>query len=161
VDIEEDGTVFIASSSRESTLLAMDRIRGLTETPKPGNIYTGKVVRIEDFGAFVEIAPGTDGLVHVSQLADYPVKNVRDVVKLGDEVMVMVTDIDEQGKIRLSRQAVLEGWTVEQARAHDRGPRGGGAPRGGVRGGLRRGPERGAPPRREERGPRREYRPRR
>lgn len=161
VDIEEDGTVFIASSSRESTLLAMDRIRGLTETPKPGNIYTGKVVRIEDFGAFVEIAPGTDGLVHVSQLADYPVKNVRDVVKLGDEVMVMVTDIDEQGKIRLSRQAVLEGWTVEEARARDRGPRGVPPPRGGVRGGPRRGPERGAPPRREERGPRREYRPRR
>ena len=121
VDIEEDGTVFISSTSREGTLLAMERIRGMTETPKVGNIYTGKVVRIEEFGAFVELSPGVDGMVHKSQLADFPVNNVRDVVKLGDEVMVMVTGIDDAGKIRLSRQAVLEGWTVEQAQEKDRG----------------------------------------
>lgn len=145
VDIEEDGTVFIASTSREGTLMAMDRIRGMTESPKLGSIYTGKVVRVADFGVFVEIAPGVDGMVHKSQLADYPVNDVRDVVKLGDEVMVMVTGIDEQGKIRLSRQAVLEGWTVEQAQEHDRGPRSGGSggSRGEGRGGPRRGSDRG------------------
>jgi polyribonucleotide nucleotidyltransferase len=161
VDIEEDGTVFIASTSREGTLLAMDRIRGMTETPKVGNIYTGKAVRIEDFGVFVELAPGVDGLVHVSQLAEFPVRNVRDVVKLGDEIMVMVTGIDDQGKIRLSRQAVLEGWTVEQAQERDRGPRGGGGPRGGDRGAPRRGGDRDRRPRDDDRGGRGGFRPQR
>ncbi len=161
VDIEEDGTVFIASASREGTMMAMERIRGMTESPKLGSIYTGKVVRITDFGAFVEIAPGIDGMVHKSQLADFPVNDVRDVVKMGDEIMVMVTGIDEQGKIRLSRQAVLEGWTVEQAQEHDRGPRPGGGSRGeSHRGGPRRGGgDRGGHPR--EDGSRGSYRPRR
>jgi len=137
VDIEEDGTVFISSTTREGTLQAMERIRGMTETAKVGNIYTGKVVRIEDYGAFVELAPGMDGLVHVSQLSDQMVRNPRDVVKLGDDIMVMVTNIDEAGKIRLSRQAVLEGWTVEQAQERDQGSRGGGSRGGGDRGGDR------------------------
>lgn len=168
VDIEEDGTVFISSTSREGTLMAMDRIRGMTETPKVGNIYTGKVVRIEDYGAFVELAPGMDGLVHVSQLADTMVRNPRDVVKLGDEVMVMVTNIDDAGKIRLSRQAVLEGWTVEQAQERDQGARGGarsGGDRGGDRGGSgsgRGGGDRGRSSDRDDRGGSRGgYRPRR
>ncbi|MDE3087893.1 MAG: polyribonucleotide nucleotidyltransferase [Chloroflexota bacterium] len=161
VDIEEDGTVFISSTNREGTLLALERIRGMTETPKLGNIYTGKVVRVEEFGAFVELAPGVDGMVHKSQLADFPVNNVRDVVKLGDEVMVMVTGIDDAGKIRLSRQAVLEGWTVEQAQERDRGPRGGGGDRGGDRGGYRRGGDRGGRGRDDDRGGRGGYRPRR
>jgi polyribonucleotide nucleotidyltransferase len=117
----------------------VERIRGMTETAKVGNIYTGKVVRIEDYGAFVELAPGMDGLVHVSQLSDQMVRNPRDVVKMGDEVMVMVTNIDETGKIRLSRQAVLEGWTVEQAQERDQGSRGGGSRGGGDRGGGDRG----------------------
>ncbi len=85
-------------------------------------------------------------MVHVSQLAEFPVKNVRDVVKLGDEIMVMVTAIDDAGKIRLSRQAVLEGWTVEQALERDRGGRGGGGERGG-RGGYARGGDRDRRPR--------------
>jgi len=82
------------------------------------------VVRIEDYGAFVEILPGKDGMVHISQLADYRVPSVQDVVRLGDEIMVMVIDIDHAGKIKLSRQAVLEGWTAEEARERDRKPSG-------------------------------------
>lgn len=142
IDVEEDGTVFISGVNGEGTATVLERIRAMTESPKLGAIYTGKVVRLAEFGAFVEIAPGTDGLVHVSQLADYQVKDPRDVVKEGDDVMVMITDIDAQGKIRLSRRAVLEGWTVEQAREAD--PKlgsGGGGDRGGDRGGFR-GPRR-------------------
>jgi polyribonucleotide nucleotidyltransferase len=102
----------------------------LTEEPEIGKIYVGKVVRTTDFGAFVEILPGTDGLVHISQLADYHVGKVEDVVKVGDEIMVMIIDIDHEGKIRLSRQAVLEGWTAEEARERDSRNRGsGGRPR--------------------------------
>jgi polyribonucleotide nucleotidyltransferase len=96
-----------------------------------GKIYTGKVVRTTDFGAFVEIVPGTDGMVHISQLADYRAPTVESVVKVGDEVMVMVTDIDAGGKIRLSRRAVLEGLTVEEARELDKPKSGGGDRRGG------------------------------
>ena len=142
IDVEEDGTVFIAGVDGEGTAGVMERIRAMTESPKLGSIYTGKVVRLAEFGVFVEIAPGLDGLVHVSQLADYQVRDPRDVVKEGDDVMVMITDIDAQGKIRLSRRAVLEGWTVEQAREAD--PKlgsGGGGDRGGPRG-----------PRRDDRG---------
>ena len=102
-----------------------------------GRIYTGKVVRTTDFGAFVEILPGNDGLVHISQLDSERVENVEDVAKVGDEITVMVTNIDPAGKIRLSRQAVLEGWTAEEAREKDSGGRksGGGGNRGGNRGG--------------------------
>src|SRR5512142_827630 len=109
--------------------------------PEIGHIYTGKVVRTTDFGAFVEILPGLDGMVHISQLADYRVNKVEDVAKVGDEIMVMVTDIDPAGKIRLSRQAVLEGWTPEEARERDRGsrPGGGGGDRGRSGGGERGG----------------------
>jgi polyribonucleotide nucleotidyltransferase len=97
------------------------------------------VVRTANFGAFVEILPGVDGLVPISQLADYHVPSVEDVVQLGDEIMVMVTNIDNEGKIRLSRLAVLEGWTLEEARQNDRRPsggqrRGGGRSEGGNRG---------------------------
>jgi polyribonucleotide nucleotidyltransferase len=100
-----------------------------------GNIYTGKVVRIEAFGAFVNLLPGVDGLVHISQLASERVNSVEDVCTMGDELTVMVTDIDPQGKIRLSRQAVLEGWSAEEAREKDKGGRNGGGGRGGDRGG--------------------------
>jgi len=122
IDVEDDGTVFIASTDRASSEKAVAMIEGLTEEPEVGKIYTGRVVRVTDFGAFVEILPGKDGLVHISQLADYRVPSVEDVVHVGDEIMVMVIDIDAEDKIRLSRRAVLEGWTPEKARAMDRRP---------------------------------------
>ncbi|NJC97219.1 MAG: polyribonucleotide nucleotidyltransferase [Anaerolineales bacterium] len=138
IDIEEDGTVYIASTDGAGAKIAQERIESLGENAVVGNIYTGKVVRIADFGAFVEILPGVDGLVHISQLDSERVEKVESVVSLGDEITVMVTDIDPQGKIRLSRQAVLEGWTAEEAREKDQRKPGGGRP-GGGRGGDRGG----------------------
>lgn len=120
IDIEDDGTVFIASEGGGRADEALEYVNSIMESPKEGKIYTGKVVRITDFGAFVEIIPGTDGLVHISQLSDHRVPSVSDVVQVGDEILVMVTNIDREGKIRLSRQAVLEGWSLEEARANDR-----------------------------------------
>ncbi len=120
IDIEDDGTVFIATENAESSRLARDRIRSLTEEPEVGRIYTGRVTGVKDYGAFVEVVPGTDGLVHVSQLDSQRVRNVSDIVSVGDEITVMITKIDKRsGKIRLSRRAVLEGWTVEEAIAND------------------------------------------
>ncbi len=140
IDIEDDGTVYVASTEADGADRAIEMIRALTEEPEVGRIYTGKVVRVTDFGAFVEILPKVDGMVHISQLADYKVNRVEDVVRVGDEVMVMVIDIDNEGKIRLSRRAVLEGWTPEEARAADRRTRGGGdrKPRKGGGGSRRR-----------------------
>jgi polyribonucleotide nucleotidyltransferase len=129
IDVEEDGTVYVASTDREGSDKAVQMIRELTEEPEIGKIYTGKVVRTTNFGAFVEILPGRDGLVHISQLADYHVRSVEDVVRVGDEIMVMIIGIDNEGKIKLSRQAVLEGWTPEEARQRDRGGRSGGSER--------------------------------
>jgi polyribonucleotide nucleotidyltransferase len=120
IDINEDGSIFIAATDGESEAMARDRILALTESPEIGRIYTGRVVRITDFGAFVEILPNTDGLVHISQLDSERVNRVEDIVRMGDEITVMVSDIDPTGKIRLSRQAVLEGWTAEEAREKDR-----------------------------------------
>jgi polyribonucleotide nucleotidyltransferase len=149
IDIEEDGTIYIAATNGDSANSAIERILALTESAELGRIYTGRVVRVEPFGAFVEILPGTDGMVHVSQLDTYRVNAASDVVKIGDEIMVMVTGIDPNGKIRLSRQAVLEGWTLEEAQARDRsgGGRRGSDRRddrrgGGYRGGDRRGDDR-------------------
>jgi polyribonucleotide nucleotidyltransferase len=133
IDIDEDGTVYIAGGLGAET--ARDEIELMTKEVEPGQIYTGKVVRIEPYGAFVEILPGIDGMVHISQLADYRVPNVEDVVNLGDDLMVMVIDVDPSGKIRFSRQAVLEGWTAEEAREKDKK----GSSRGGNRGGRDRG----------------------
>ncbi len=133
IDIDEDGTVFIASSDAESARRAKEKIEGLTETAILGRIYTGKVVRVTDFGAFVEILPNIDGMVHISQLDSQRVEKVEDVVRVGDEITVMVTDIDPAGKIRLSRQAVLEGWTAEEAAERDRPRSGGNRPPGGDR----------------------------
>jgi len=131
IDIDDDGTIYIAASNQEASAQALAKIKAYTEEAEVGKIYTGKVVRIADFGAFVEILPDTDGLVPISQLADYRVPTVKDVVELGDEIMVMVTNIDNEGKIRLSRQAVLAGWTLEEARQNDRRLSSGGGGGGG------------------------------
>jgi polyribonucleotide nucleotidyltransferase len=139
IDVQEDGTVYIAATDGEGGKIAAERVAALGETAVIGNIYTGRVVRIADFGAFVEILPGVDGLVHISQLDTERVNKVEDVVSMGDEITVMVTDIDPQGKIRLSRQAVLEGWTAEEAREKDQRKSGGGRPGGGNRNGGRGG----------------------
>jgi polyribonucleotide nucleotidyltransferase len=159
IDVQDDGTVFIAATEGPAAQRAKEMIEGLTETARVGQIYTGKVVRTTDFGAFVEILPGTDGMVHISQLASERVNSVEDVARVGDELTVMVTNVDEGGKIRLSRQAVLEGWTAEEALERDRKPSGGGRPGGGGRFGDRdrgrdggRGGDRGGD---RSRGPRR------
>ncbi|MBN1178873.1 MAG: polyribonucleotide nucleotidyltransferase [Anaerolineae bacterium] len=130
VDIQDDGTIYVASVDGPSAEKAREMIEQLTIEPEPGEIFTGRVVRITDFGAFVELVPGTDGMVHISQLSDRPINTVRDAVDLNDEIMVMITDVSSDGKIRLSRKAVLEGWTLEEARANDR-------PGGGSSGGNR------------------------
>lgn len=138
IDIDEDGTVYIAATNGESEMAARERILALGESAEIGHIYTGKVVRVVDFGAFVEILPHMDGMVHISQLDTERVNSVQDIVDIGDEITVMVTDIDPNGKIRLSRTAVLEGWTIEEAREHDQPKRSSGGSRGGDRSGGRR-----------------------
>ena len=136
VDIQDDGTVYVAGVDGEQTDRAMQQIEYLTREPEVGQIFTGKVVRTTDFGAFVEFTPGVDGMVHISQLASEHLGKVEDAARIGDEIMVMITAIDKaSGKIRLSRQAVLEGWTLEEAQASD-SVRSGGS-RGGKRGGRR------------------------
>ncbi len=120
IDIGEDGTVYIATADGESARITKERIEAITETPEVGRIYTGAVVGMKNFGVFVQIAPGTDGMVHISQLDTQRVGQVEDVVSMGDEITVMVTEIDRNGKIRLSRRAVLEGWTAEEAIQQDR-----------------------------------------
>jgi polyribonucleotide nucleotidyltransferase len=126
IDVEDDGTVFIGSTSEEAANRAMEIIQGLTREVEIGQIYTGRVTRTTNFGAFVEIIPGKEGLVRISELADYRVPSVEDVVKVGDEIMVQVVEIDNLGRINLSRRAVLEGGAE-----------------GGAEGGTERGAERG------------------
>ena len=129
IDIEEDGTVFVASPGGDGAQEALEYINGMMITAEEGKIYKGKVVRVADFGAFVEILPGTDGLVHISQLTDHRVESVESAVSIGDELLVMATEIGADGKIRLSRRAVLEGWTLEEARENDQPKRSSGGNR--------------------------------
>ena len=157
IDIEEDGTVLIGSTSEEMANRAIEIIQGLTKEAEVGAIYNGKVTRITNFGAFVEIMPGKEGLVRISELADYRVPSVEDVVQVGDEIMVMVIEIDNMGRINLSRRAVLEGTTPGERAEGERafapgggGSRDRGAPRrrGGSsrpQGNQRRGPDGGQP----------------
>ncbi len=151
IDIQEDGLIYVSGETGAEVLETIDKIRAMIEDPEVGQIYTGRVTRVENYGAFVEFLPGTDGMVHISQLADYRVKSVEEEVSIGDEIMVMVISVDPTGRVRLSRQAVLEGWDVEEAirrdAANSRGNRrgGGGDRRGGDRrggGGDRRGNDR-------------------
>ncbi len=131
IDIDDDGSVFISGQNGLAAEEARREIESLTEEVEIGKIYTGQVVRVEAYGAFVNLLPGVDGLVHISQLADYRVNNVEEIANVGDELTTMVIDVDPAGKIRLSRQAVLEGWSAEEARDRDRGGKRGGGERGG------------------------------
>ncbi len=146
IDIDDDGTVHISSNTSEGMNRALGAVRALTEEVEVGKLYTGIVRRIVDFGAFVEILPGKEGLVRTSQLADYHINRPEDVVAPGDEVTVMVIEVDPQGRINLSRRAALSGEmpTAEELEADrgmrstgPRGPRGGGF--SGDRGGDRQG----------------------
>ncbi|HGF7587332.1 MULTISPECIES: polyribonucleotide nucleotidyltransferase [Enterococcus] len=118
IDIDQDGKVSIASADAEMIKKAIKIIEDLTKEVKVGEVYLGKVVRIEKFGAFVNLIKGKDGLVHISQLANDRVNKVEDVVKLGDEIFVKVTEIDKQGRVNLSRKAMLneDGSTKNEAK---------------------------------------------
>ncbi len=109
IDIEDDGTISIASADSKASDKAVEIIRSLTEDATIGKLYTAKVKRVTSFGAFCEYLPGKEGLVHISELADKHVAKVDDVVKVGDEIRVKVIEIDEQGRINLSRKRALEG----------------------------------------------------
>ena len=174
VDVQDDGSVFVGAADGEAADRAIGMIRDLTRDVEVGEIYTGKVVKIANFGCFVELLPGKDGLVHISELADHHVPSVEDVVELGDEITVVVTEIDSMGRVNLSRRALIEGpedgggdgyrppqrpsnagrrgpAPAGSRRGRDRsggGPRGGGQRRGGPGGGPRSRPGgRRGPPR--------------
>lgn len=141
VDIQEDGTIFVAGVDGLLAEAAVDFIKGLVREPEPGEIFSGKVVRVTDFGAFIQYMPGVDGMCHISQMSTEHLQRVEDAVQMGDEIMVMITDVTPEGKIRLSRKAVLEGWTLEEARAQD--SKGGSGGRGGRSGNRGRNDRRG------------------
>jgi polyribonucleotide nucleotidyltransferase len=107
IDVEDDGTVYVASADGDAMQKALDRIRSITAEAEVGKIYRGTVRKVVDFGAFVEIFPGTDGLVHISQLSEERVRKVSDVVKEGDVISVKVLEVDKSGKIRLSRKEAM------------------------------------------------------
>ena len=160
IDIEDDGTVFISAVDGSAAEKCRDIVEAMTAEVKVGKIYTGRIVSIKDFGAFVEIAPETDGLCHVSELSKHYVDRVTDVVNVGDEVQVKVILIDDQGRIKLSRKAAMQELGIEEPepvgapaggeghQGDDRGPRGEGD-RGSSRGGGDRGHRGGG-----DRGPR-------
>ena len=142
VDIQEDGTVVVGSSDGAAADKAIQMIKDLTKEIEIGEIYTGQVVRTTDFGAFISLLPGKDGMVHISELANYRVPTVEDEVTVGDEVTVLVTDVDQTGRVRLSRRALLDDSDEDDPVAaalarQQRGGRGGG--RGGDRGPRRDG----------------------
>jgi polyribonucleotide nucleotidyltransferase len=162
IDIEDDGRVFIASTDQDGAKKAIDWIKGLTDEVEVGRIYRGKVVRIMPFGAFVEVLPNQDGLVHISKLTDHRVDRVEEVANVGDEIMVKATEVDSMGRLNLSRQAAIEEMTSRgepinekidpEAMATalaspppdpgERRPGGGGRNGGRDRGGRDRGPRR-------------------
>jgi len=119
IDIEDDGTVTIAASSDEGAEAARLAVLGMTEEPEVDKVYTGRVISTKDFGAFIEILPGQDGLCHISELSDGYVKNVEDVVKVGDEVTVKVIAIDDQGRVKLSRRQAMRQQSAPSAGSRD------------------------------------------
>ncbi len=158
VNIENDGTIFVMATDQNGAKIATDQIRALTKEVEPGEIYDGKVVRILSFGAFVEILPGKDALVHISELAHYRVGAVEDIVKVGDAVKVKITEIDGMGRINASRKALLAEGEGEAPSGGGSGDSGGGRGRRDDRGGRDdrprdEGRRRG---RRDDRRPRRE-----
>ncbi len=120
IDIEDDGTVFISGTNGLAVEQAVNEVRNLVEDAEPGKIYTGRITRVEPYGVFVEFLPNKEGMVHISQLSDRPIRHPEEEVKLNDEIMVMVVDVDPSGKVRLSRQAVLLGHTLKEARDADK-----------------------------------------
>ena len=114
IDIEDDGSVFVSAIDIEDANRAIQVIKTIAMDPEVGAVYKGKVTRLMAFGAFVEIAPGKEGLVHISKLDTKRVEKVEDVVTVGDEVLVKVTEIDSQGRINLSRRDVLEALAAKQ-----------------------------------------------
>jgi polyribonucleotide nucleotidyltransferase len=113
IDVEDDGRVFIAAVDQEAGKKAIDWIKGLTDEVEVGKIYQGKVVRIMPFGAFVEVLPNQDGLVHISKLTDHRVERVEEVANVGDEIVVKAVEVDSQGRLNLSRQAAIEELTAK------------------------------------------------
>jgi polyribonucleotide nucleotidyltransferase len=162
IDVEDDGRVFIAAVDQEGGQRAIDWIKGLTDEVEVGRIYKGKVVRIMPFGAFVEVLPNQDGLVHISKLTDHRVERVEEIANIGDEIVVKATEVDSQGRLNLSRQAAIEELTEKGQPIEEKidkeamavalaspapAPReggfgGGGRDRGGRNGGGSRGPRR-------------------
>ncbi len=117
IDIEDDGTVNVFSVSAEGMKIAVDAITGMSAEAEIGKIYKGRVVTIKEFGAFVEFLPGKDGLVHISELANFRVKRTEDIVKEGDEITVKCLGVDEKGRVKLSRKAAMEDRDKEEAAA--------------------------------------------
>jgi polyribonucleotide nucleotidyltransferase len=153
VDIDDDGTVIIASVDQVAGEMARDMVLEMVEEPELDKVYEGRVRRITNFGAFLEIIPGTDGLLHISEIDHSRIERVEDFCKVGDLIKVKVIEIDPEGKIRLSRKALLPGGGR---------PSGGSERRGGYRGNSRpSGPRRGGSDRGSSRpgGDRRPYRP--
>jgi polyribonucleotide nucleotidyltransferase len=131
INIEDDGTVNIFSVSEEGMKIARDAIVGMTAEAEVGKIYRGKVVTIKDFGAFVEFLPGKDGLVHISELANFRVKQTEDIVKLGDEIWVKCLGVDEKGRVKLSRRAAMAERDQEMGGGNPDGNAGGDQQGGG------------------------------
>ena len=123
INIEDDGTVNIYSVSDEGMKIARDAIAGMTAEAEIGKIYRGKVVTIKEFGAFVEFLPGKDGLVHISELANFRVKQTEDIVKMGDEIWVKCLGVDEKGRVRLSRRAAMAERDQQMGGAPPKAPR--------------------------------------
>ncbi len=131
INVDDAGLISIASNDEDSAQKAIDIIKGLVEEPEEGKVYKGKVVRITDFGAFVEIMPNKDGLLHISQIENRRLDTVTEVLKEGDEVEVKVIEIDKMGRVRLSRKVLLDDYTGdgEEPRGGSGGGRGGGGDR--------------------------------